>query len=120
MPLRIVIHGAAGRMGRRLVALAAADPQLELAAALDSPNHPDCGKDAGLLAGIGPVGINVQSLARNCPKDTGVVIDFSTADATDAVVAACRRGKVPVMVATTGAAAGPGGTAPRGGRAKSR
>ena len=50
--LRLAIHGAAGRMGRRLIALAAEDPQLEVIAALDSQHHPALGTDAGTLAGV--------------------------------------------------------------------
>ena len=50
---RIVIHGAAGRMGQRLVALAAADQELHLTAAVDSPGHPRLEEDAGALAGVG-------------------------------------------------------------------
>src|SRR3954447_21962684 len=57
----IAIHGAAGRMGRRLVALAAADPQLKLVAAIDSPTHPDLGEDAGTLAGLAAIGIPLAS-----------------------------------------------------------
>ena len=44
---KLAIHGAAGRMGKRLVALSAIDPQLELVAALESADHPDAGKEAG-------------------------------------------------------------------------
>src|SRR5690606_18602733 len=54
---RIAIHGAAGRMGKRLVALASADPQLHVVAALDSPQHPRLGADAGVEAGCGQMGI---------------------------------------------------------------
>ena len=50
--IRLAIHGAAGRMGQRLIALAAADPQLQVVAALESPGHPDLGRDAGQRAGI--------------------------------------------------------------------
>ena len=42
--IRIAIHGAAGRMGRRLVALGAADPQLTVAAALESPDNAALGR----------------------------------------------------------------------------
>ena len=52
-PIRIAIHGAAGRMGRRLIALAAEDPELELVAALESPSHALIGADCGELAGMG-------------------------------------------------------------------
>ncbi|MHC4178255.1 MAG: 4-hydroxy-tetrahydrodipicolinate reductase, partial [Planctomycetota bacterium] len=50
-PIRIAIHGAAGRMGRRLVALGSADEALKVVAALESPGHPQLGQDAGVVAG---------------------------------------------------------------------
>ena len=49
-------------MGQRLVALAAADPELEIVAALDAAGHPRLGEDAGLVAGIGPIGVPLSSL----------------------------------------------------------
>ncbi|MEZ6133608.1 MAG: hypothetical protein R3C53_01735 [Pirellulaceae bacterium] len=52
MAIRLAIHGAAGRMGKRLVALGSQDSDLQLSAAVDAPSHPDIGKDAGLLAGV--------------------------------------------------------------------
>jgi 4-hydroxy-tetrahydrodipicolinate reductase len=96
----IAIHGAAGRMGRRLVALASADPQLRLAAAIDSPTHPDLGRDAGLLAGVKELGVPlVGSLGTMAPQ---VVIDFSIPAAAEAVTAACQDRKLPLVMATTG------------------
>ncbi|MGH7195146.1 MAG: 4-hydroxy-tetrahydrodipicolinate reductase, partial [Candidatus Saccharimonadales bacterium] len=44
---RIAIHGAGGRMGQRLVAMASADQELKLVAALDSARHARFGQDAG-------------------------------------------------------------------------
>jgi 4-hydroxy-tetrahydrodipicolinate reductase len=52
-PTRIAIHGAAGRMGLRLIALSSQDPQLQVVAAIDSPGHPALGSDIGLAAGTG-------------------------------------------------------------------
>src|SRR5262245_50121063 len=39
-PIRIGFHGAAGRMGQRLIALAAADGSWKIAAALEHAAHP--------------------------------------------------------------------------------
>ena len=50
-PIRLAIHGAAGRMGQRLIALASADAAFKVAAALDAANHPRLGEDAGIVAG---------------------------------------------------------------------
>src|SRR4051812_32722826 len=96
----IAIHGAAGRMGRRLVALAAADPQLKLVAAVDSPTHPDLGKDAGLLAGISEIGVPLaEHFGETHPS---VVIDFSVPVAAETVTAICVKHALPLVMATTG------------------
>lgn len=97
--VRIAIHGAAGRMGRRLVALAAADPQIQLAAALEAPSHPRLGEDAGALAGCGPLGVR---LADRLEQPVDVVIDFSTAAAVGAILQLCRQQGMALVVATTG------------------
>ncbi|MBW8884394.1 MAG: 4-hydroxy-tetrahydrodipicolinate reductase [Planctomycetia bacterium] len=99
-PTSIAIHGAAGRMGRRLVALAAVDPQLTLVAAVDSPTHPDIGKDIGLLAGGSEIGIPlVESFGEAHPQ---VVIDFSVPVAAETVTAICLKREIPLVMATTG------------------
>jgi len=98
-PTRIAIHGAAGRMGRRLVALAAADPQLQVIAALEAAGHPQLGQDAGTVAGVGPLAV---LLAVELPQGTDVVVDFSLPAAAEAIIETCRRQRVALVVATTG------------------
>ena len=99
MAIRIAINGAAGRMGQRLLALASADPQLTIAAALEHSAHPKLGDDAGTLGGIGPLGVKLAG-ALTDPVD--VVIDFSVPKGTAAIVPMCVEKKVPLVVATTG------------------
>ena len=50
-PLSLIVHGAAGRMGQRVVALAADDPHLRLVAAIEQSGHPALGQDAMQMAG---------------------------------------------------------------------
>ncbi len=97
--LRVAVHGAAGRMGRRLVALAIADPDLELVSAIDSAGHPELGSDAGVLAGMGPVGIGLSS---GLNADVGAMVDFSLPEATESVLQMCLNARVPLVFATTG------------------
>ena len=99
MPTRIVIHGAGGRMGQRLVALGSADEQLELVGAIESDSHPAFGKDAGLVAGIGELGVR---LSNELPASAQAVIDFSVPDASQSVLLKCKEQKVPLVLATTG------------------
>ena len=51
-PIPIVVCGAAGRMGRRIIALAAEDAGLELVAAVEAAGQTAVGRDAGELAGV--------------------------------------------------------------------
>jgi len=99
--IRLAIHGAAGRMGQRLVALATADPELQVAAALDRPGHPLLGKDAGTLAGIGELGV---PLAADFVPDSNLnaVVDFSTPEAAADLAKTCAQWKLPLVLATTG------------------
>ena len=87
MPIKIAIHGAAGRMGKRLVALAAQDANFHVAAAIESRQHPALGSDAGVLAGVGSIGVILHD-KLDSPVD--VVIDFSVPSAAMGIVSACR------------------------------
>ena len=79
-PLKIVIAGASGRMGRMLVKAAAQTPDLKLVAALDGPHSEFLDEDAGVLAGIGANGIVLQAHFPTEPFDA--LIDFTTPLAT--------------------------------------
>ncbi len=100
--IRIIIIGAAGRMGRRLVALADADPELAVVAALDAPNHPDAGKDAGTLAGGNPLDVPVTSDLAAVINDADVVIDFSHRDLALANTRTAIDAGVAMVLGTTG------------------
>jgi 4-hydroxy-tetrahydrodipicolinate reductase len=97
--VKIAVHGAAGRMGQRVTALASQNPRYEVVAALESANHPALGKDAGLLAGVGEIGVSLSVVGKS---DADVVIDFSVPDAAIAVVTHCVESRKPVVIATTG------------------
>lgn len=99
MAIRLAIHGAAGRMGKRLVALGSADPDFQLVAAIDGPSHPALGQDAGTLAGVSPIGC---ALSDAWPAGIQAAIDFSVPDGCAAAVQHCTEARIPLVVATTG------------------
>jgi 4-hydroxy-tetrahydrodipicolinate reductase len=96
---RIAIHGAAGRMGQRLVALGSADPGLQIVAALERPGHPRLGEDAGLIAGVGPLGV---PLADKLSGPVDAMIDFSVPAGSISALEKCLVEHVPLVLATTG------------------
>ena len=101
MPTNIVVHGACGRMGQRLTALAGEDAELRVVAAVDSAGHPLLGQDAGAVAGVAPIGVPVTAAI---PLETRVdcVIDFSVPRATLGILQTCIDRRLPLVVATTG------------------
>ena len=102
-PLSTAIHGAAGRMGQRLVALASADDDLQLVAALDWAEHPKIGSDAGVLAGVGELGIPLTAeLTAALIDNIDVVIDFSIPAGAESIARVCSDQSLPLVVATTG------------------
>jgi 4-hydroxy-tetrahydrodipicolinate reductase len=96
-PLKIAVHGAAGRMGQRITALTHADPDLTVWAALDAMRT---GEDAGEVAGIGHIGVPIANEMPGISPD--VVIDFSVPAAMVSVAQACGERNVPLVAATTG------------------
>jgi 4-hydroxy-tetrahydrodipicolinate reductase len=97
--MKLAIHGAAGRMGQRVVALGSQDPDLAIVAALESASHLKLGQDAGLIAGVGEMGVPLSVVAES---GADVVIDFSVPNAAIAVVAHCVEFGTPLVIATTG------------------
>ncbi|MEZ6111311.1 MAG: 4-hydroxy-tetrahydrodipicolinate reductase [Pirellulaceae bacterium] len=97
--LPIAIHGAAGRMGRRLVALGSVDSSLKIAAALEYGGHPDIGKDAGLIAGVGEIDLPLSPALNH---DVQAIIDFSVPAGAEAATRLAIERRIPLVMATTG------------------
>lgn len=98
---KVAIYGAAGRMGKRLIALGAADPALEITAAVDAPNHPLLGSDSGEQAGIGANGVPLTDTIPDSVS-ADVIIDFSSPAALDSLLQLCKARKIALVYATTG------------------
>ena len=96
--IRIGINGAAGRMGQRIVALVHNDPKLEVAAALEWAECPLLGRDAGEMAGIGTIGVPIQS---ELADRVDVIIDFSTPAGLAAIAELCGERQIGLIAATT-------------------
>jgi 4-hydroxy-tetrahydrodipicolinate reductase len=75
--VELVVAGAAGRMGSRVVALAREAPDLRLAGALERPGHPALGRDAGEVAGGGAVGVPIVADAAPLLRAGRVLVEFT-------------------------------------------
>ncbi len=100
---RVVVHGAAGRMGRAVVAaLDAGGVDARLVAAVERDGDAAIGRDAGELAGVATLGVKVAASLAAALAAADVVIDFSSPAATPAVARACAARRVALVVGTTG------------------
>ncbi|MEX2221547.1 MAG: 4-hydroxy-tetrahydrodipicolinate reductase [Candidatus Rokuibacteriota bacterium] len=102
----VVVAGAAGRMGNRLVALLQEESELRLVAALEAPGHPAVGRDAGETAGIGSLKIPITADAEAVLGRDRILIEFSVPEASLAHASLAARQAGRAVVGTTGFTAG--------------
>jgi 4-hydroxy-tetrahydrodipicolinate reductase len=98
----VVVAGAAGRMGSRIVALLAEASDLTLTGALEAPGHPALGRDAGEVAGVGRAGVPLGSDAAAVITRGRVLIEFSTPEATLDHLRLVSRAHASAVIGTTG------------------
>ena len=100
--IRVAVVGAAGRMGKTLVEAVTAAEGIGLAAATEQPDSSLVGVDAGELAGVGKLGVNVSHSLTKVIDDFDVVIDFTSPAATMVHLDVCRQHGKAVVIGTTG------------------
>ena len=100
--MRVAISGAAGRMGRTLVAACAEHAAFECAGALEHSGHEAIGVDAGVLAGTGANGVDVVDDPGRFLGAVDGVIDFSVPASTLALIERCHAAGRQLVIGTTG------------------
>ena len=100
--MQIIVTGAAGRMGISNIQSIHDDKDCKLAGAVEYPESPAIGRDAGLLSGVDEAGVKVTGDIRKCPRNADVIIDFSSPAALKNHVAFALETKTALVVGTTG------------------
>lgn len=101
-PMRLVVVGAAGRMGRTLVKAVSENPGAILHAAIEREGSPAIGQDSGILAGLPANGIPVTTDALEAFVGAQGVLDFTAPAATVAFSALAAQARLVHVVGTTG------------------
>jgi 4-hydroxy-tetrahydrodipicolinate reductase len=100
--MKLVVAGAAGRMGRTLVRVLAETEGVRLHAALERPGATEIGTDAGVLAGLPPNGVVVTADPLTALVKADGIIDFTTPAATVAVAEIAAQARIVHVIGTTG------------------
>ncbi len=99
--IRLVVSGCCGKMGQRIITLAAGEKELKLAGVIESKSHPAIGKK---LAEVVRVSLPDIKISDDCAmiKTGDVLIEFTNPLATVEHLDFADKYKKPLVIGTTG------------------
>ncbi|NZD51262.1 4-hydroxy-tetrahydrodipicolinate reductase [Rhizobium leguminosarum] len=100
--MKLVVVGAAGRMGQTLIRLIHSIEGVRLHAAVERAGSPFVGKDAGEIAGLGSTGVIIGDDPLNAFLDAEGVLDFTSPAATVEFSGLAAQARIVHVVGTTG------------------
>jgi 4-hydroxy-tetrahydrodipicolinate reductase len=100
--LKIAVTGAAGRMGRELIKAVHDTPGCVLAGAVEQPGSLALGQDAGLLAGLGKLGVIIADDALEQFAKVDAVLDFTVPAASVEFAGLAANARIIHVMGTTG------------------
>jgi 4-hydroxy-tetrahydrodipicolinate reductase len=98
--IRLVIAGAAGRMGAAIARESGSVEDIEIRGALEHADSEAVGRDIGQLAGCGEMSVLVS--ADTAGLDFDVMVDFSSPNAVQEHLEMCRQHNAAIVIGTTG------------------
>ena len=100
--IKVGVIGAGGRMGRMLIEAVQDNSQTALNAAIERQGSSLVGADAGEVAAIGRLEVQIVDDLKAVINDIDVLIDFSLPDATEQNMQICAENNVAMVIGTTG------------------
>jgi 4-hydroxy-tetrahydrodipicolinate reductase len=103
--MRLIVVGAAGRMGRTLVRLISETPGVTLAGAIERAGAAELGADSGTLAGLPANGMALTADALPIFAKADGVLDFTAPAATVGYAELAAQARIVHVIGTTGLSA---------------
>jgi len=100
--MKLVVVGAAGRMGQTLIRLIHETPGVTLHAAIERETSAFIGKDAGEIAGLGVNGVAITSDPLEAFVNAEGVIDFTSPASSVTFAALAAQARIVHVIGTTG------------------
>ncbi|HYM01498.1 MAG TPA: 4-hydroxy-tetrahydrodipicolinate reductase [Stellaceae bacterium] len=98
----LVVVGAAGRMGRLLVALSSREPAHKIVGAVEVRGNSALGADAGEIAGVGKLGVRLSDDYSAAARPDTVTLDFTTATASLEHLEVAAKNGAAIVIGSTG------------------
>jgi 4-hydroxy-tetrahydrodipicolinate reductase len=103
--MRLVVVGAAGRMGRTLIRMICETEGVTLCGAVEQEGSAELGRDAGEIAGVGRLGIEIASDPLRAFADCDGVLDFTSPAASVVFAGYAAQARIVHVIGTTGCSA---------------
>ncbi len=100
--MKLVVTGASGRMGTTLIRTIHMTPGVTLHGALVRKGVDTIGRDAGEIAGLGPIGIAVSDDPLEVIASADGIIDFTIPDASVEFAGYAAQARIVHVIGTTG------------------
>ena len=101
--MRLIVNGAAGRMGRTVIRTIQETPGVTLVGALERSGAPTLGRDAGTVAGLSaPLGVAITEDPLSLMLEAEGVIDFSTPGSSVEMAALAAQARIAHVIGATG------------------
>jgi len=100
--IRIVVAGAAGRMGQTVLRTIKETKGCEISGAVEAHGKTDLGQDACVLAGLAPCGVMLTDDPLPVVAHAQAIIDFSTPASSVALAALAAQARIVHVIGTTG------------------
>jgi len=96
----VIVVGAGGRMGNRIIHVLQETPSMKLCQAIERADHPSLGKDVGEIVGLGRLGVPLEGRIRKGEGE--VIINFSTPQASLESMEFAKENGLAIVIGTTG------------------
>ena len=100
--IKVVVTGAAGRMGQTIIKKVLRDKGLKLVGALEISGHKNLGQDIGKILKTKNLGIKISDNIINLFANTDAVIDFTLPNATVDYAKYAAQARIVHVIGTTG------------------
>jgi 4-hydroxy-tetrahydrodipicolinate reductase len=100
--MRVIVAGAAGRMGRTLIKTIEETAGVTLVAALEGAQSASLGQDAGLIAGCAAKGLAIMSDPLAAVVAADGILDFTVPQASVELAALAAQARIVHVIGTTG------------------
>jgi 4-hydroxy-tetrahydrodipicolinate reductase len=101
--MKLAVMGAAGRMGQELIrTVQASNGAAVIAGAIERPGSNALGQDAGLLAGVGSIGVAITDDPLDIVAKVDGILDFTVPEVSVEVAGLAANARIVHVIGTTG------------------